>query len=252
MAFGPSDRAEAQGPDPTSSIVRVRQQFVSGDAFEMLRVSPAVGRLFSRDDDRAPGVPRTAVLSFDYWRRHFNKDPGVVGRSIVLNGKGFQIVGVAEEGFSGVEPGRFVDVWLPIMTFDPGVFSNPDASLFRIVGRLSAGTTRDQLQARLREIYHDRQQDAYRADTRQVPAAVLTAFEGRQIQVRPGGIGVSDFERGFARPMWIVWSVAAAILLVACANVASLLLSRAGVAGAGNVATQRRSGPVGGVCCASS
>jgi predicted permease len=225
VAFGPTDQAEVQSSDPTSPIVRARQQFVSGEAFEMLRVSPAVGRLFTRDDDRTPGVPRSAVLSFDYWRSHFNGDPNVVGRPLTLNGRPFQIIGVAPEKFFGVEPGRAVDIWVPVMTFDPGVFSNPDASLFRIVGRLGDRTSPEQLQARLHAVYRDRQRTMI-ARNPTLPAAVLTAFGERSIQVRPGGIGVSDFRRGFARPMWIVWSVAAAILLVACATVASLLLSR--------------------------
>jgi predicted permease len=223
--FGPTDRAEAQGPDPTSAIERVRQQFVSGEAFDMLRLPPALGRLFSSNDDRDPGVPRIAVLSFDYWRRHFNADPGVLGQPITLNNRQYHIVGVASEGFFGVEPGKFVDIWLPVMTFDPGVFSNPAANLFRIVGRLDGGTSREQLQARLQPVFHDRQQEVI-AQNPAMPAAALRAFGERGIRVRPGGIGVSDFQRSFARPIWIVWSVAAAILLVACANVASLLLSR--------------------------
>lgn len=226
VVFGPADQAEVQGPDPASPIVKARQQFVSGEAFDMLRVSPAAGRLFTRDDDRTPGVPRHAVLSFDYWRSHFNGDSTVVGRSLTLNGRPFQIIGVAPEKFYGVEPGRAVDIWVPVTTFDPGVFSNPDASLFRIVGRLGDRTSPEQLQARLHAAYRDRQR-AVIAQNPTLPAAVLTAFGERSIEVRPGGIGVSDFRRGFARPMWIVWSVAAAILLVACATVASLLLSRA-------------------------
>jgi predicted permease len=223
--FGPSDRAEAQGPDPTGPIERVRQQFVSGEAFEMLRVPPALGQLFSSDDDRGPGVPLVAVLSFEYWRRHFNADPGVLGQAITLNGRQHHIVGVASEGFFGVEPGKFVDVWLPVMTFDPGVFSNPAANLFRIVGRLSGDTSEEQLQARLQPVFHDRQMEVI-AQNPAIPADVLKAFGNRGIRVHPGGIGASDFRRSFARPIGIVWSVAAAILLVACANVASLLLSR--------------------------
>jgi predicted permease len=225
VVFGPTDRAEAHGPDPTTPIERVRQQFVSGEAFEMLRVPPALGRLFSSNDDRGPGIPRIAVLSFEYWRRHFNADPGVLGQPITLNNRQHRIVGVAAEGFFGVEPGKFVDIWLPVMTFDPGVFSNPAANLFRIVGRLDGGTSHEQLQARLQPVFHDRQQELI-AQNPAMPAAALMAFGERGIRVRPGGIGVSDFQRSFARPIWIVWSVAAAILLVACANVASLLLSR--------------------------
>ena len=224
--FGPADRAEAQGPNPGSPIDKVRQQFVSGEAFEMLGVRPALGRLFSSDDDRGPGVPRTAVLSFDYWRSHFNADPGIVGQAIALNSRQYLIVGVTSEGFSGVEPGKFIDVWLPVMTFDPGVFSNPAANLFRVVGRLAGGASREQLQARLQPVFRDRQQ-AVVGENPGMPAAVLKAFAERGLRVLPGAVGVSDFQREFERPLWIVWGVAAAILLVACANVASLLLSRA-------------------------
>ena len=180
VALGPTDQAEVRGPDPTSPIVRARQQFVSGDAFDVLRVSPASGRLFTPDEDRGPGIPRTAVLSFDYWRRHFHADPDVVGQSLTLNGRQFQIVGVAAEGFSGVEPGRFVDIWVPVMTFDPGVFSNPDASLFQIVGRLGDHTTPEQIQSQLQAVYHDRQLLVI-AQNRAMPDAVLSAFAARQI-----------------------------------------------------------------------
>jgi putative ABC transport system permease protein len=224
--FGPTDRAEVQGRDSAAPVQTVRQQFVSGEAFAMLRVPPAVGRLFSRDDDRDAGIPRTAVLSFDFWRRHFNADPAVVGQAITLDNRPYQIVGVASQQFTGVEPGRFVDVWLPAMTFDPGAVSNPGANLFRIVGRLTDGVSREQVEARLQPVYRDRQLEVIDAQKQSTPAALLKAFAERRLLVRPGGIGVSDFQRSFGRPMWIVWTVASALLLVACANVASLLLSR--------------------------
>lgn len=222
--FGPTERVEAQGPDPRAPAERVRQQFVSGEAFDMLRVAPALGSLFSTADDRGP-VAATAVLSFDYWRRHFHADPGVLNQLMILNGRQYRIIGVAADGFFGVEPGRFVDVWLPVMTFDPGVFSNPSANLFRIVGRLAGNTSHEQLQARLQPVFHDRQQEII-AQAPAIPDAALRAFRETEIRVRSGGLGVSDFRRAFARPMWIVWSVAAAVLLVAAANVAGLLLSR--------------------------
>jgi predicted permease len=224
-AVGPLDRADVHGVEPTSAISRVRQQFIAGEAFETLRVAPALGRLFSRDDDRAPRGQQIAVLSFDYWHSHFNEDPGVLGRSVVINGRPHEIVGVVSKDFVGVEPGRFVDVWVPLMTFDPGVFSNAEANLFRIVVRLGDQTTADQLQARLQAVFRDRQRVVV-AKHPEMTEAAKTAFAERQIQVRPGGIGTSPFQRTFSRPIWIVWGVAAAILLVACANVASLLTSR--------------------------
>ncbi len=224
-ALGPVDRADAQGPDDSAPIVRVTQQYASGLAFETLRLSPALGRLFSRDDDRAAGASRIAVLGFRYWRSQFHGDAAVVGRNVTLNGRSYEIVGVAPQEFFGLEPGRYVDVWLPLGQFDSAVFTNADANLFRIFGRLAHDATTVQLQARLQGIFRERQKEVA-ARNAALPAAALTAYESRQLQIRGGGIGVSDLQRAYARPMAIVWSVAAAMLLVACANVASLLLSR--------------------------
>jgi predicted permease len=224
-AFGPVDRGEMQGPEAAAPLETVRQQFVSGDAFDMLRVPPALGRLFTLEDDRDPGVRRTAVLGFEFWRRRFGGDPAVVGRAITLNNRPYEIVGVAAEGFTGVEPGRFIDVWIPAATFDPGALSNPDASLFRIVGRLSDGVSLDEMQARLQATYRTRQRELIAAQP-SIPAAALKSFGDKGLVLRSGGIGVSAFTNRFGQPLWIVWGIAAAMLLVACANVASLLLSR--------------------------
>ena len=134
--FGPTDRAEVQGADPRRPLQTVRQQFVSGEAFEMLRVPPAVGRLFSRDDDRDPGIPRIAVLSFDFWRRHFNADPGVVGQRSPSTTGHTRSSASPPRNSPASNRGSSSTSGLPVMTFDPGVFSNPTANLFRIVGRL--------------------------------------------------------------------------------------------------------------------
>ena len=196
------ERVEAQSPDRAAPIERLMQQYVSGTAFDTIGVRPALGRIFSSDDDNGPGIDRVAVLSFDYWRRRFGSDPTVVDRSIVVNGSRYRVVGVAEQGFFGVEPGKVVDLWLPVMTFDPGVFTNPSARLFRIIGRLNAGESREQLQARLRP--------------------VVTGA-----RVVNGSNGFASFRRAFARPVAIIGIVAASILLIAVANVASLLMGRA-------------------------
>jgi predicted permease len=128
----------------------------------------------------------------------------VLNRSVFINGGSYRIVGVAARGFFGVEPGTLVDLWLPIMTFDPGVFTNPAASLFRVVGRLPRGLTRQQLEIRLR-----------------------TVLPG--IRVVDGASGIASFRSAFGRPLAIIGIVAAFILLIAVANVASLLLGRATV-----------------------
>ncbi|HEY2852430.1 MAG TPA: ABC transporter permease [Gemmatimonadaceae bacterium] len=223
--FSRISRVEAQIGDRTAPVERLLQQYVSGEAFETLRVAPHLGRLFSSDEDAGPGIARVAVISFDYWHRRFDGDPGVLDREIGFGSGAYRIIGIAPAGFSGVEPGKFVDVWVPVMTFDPGVFSNPASSLFHIVGRLGEGTSRDQLQARLQPAFHRGQEEMIGRATG-IPPAILKQFGERGIRVRGGAVGLSEFRRTFGRPLWIVLGVAATILLIACANVASLLLGR--------------------------
>jgi predicted permease len=222
---GPAERREAQSPDRTSPLDKVVQQFVSGEMFDILAVRPSLGQLFSGADDRGTGTARVAVVSFDYWHRRFNADPTVINQSILLNGSRYRIIGVTAEGFFGVEPGTFVDVWLPVMTFDPGVFTNPAARLFRIIGRLSGEASHQQLQARLQPVFHHAQQ-SFIALNPAMPTTIVTQLEGMEIRVNQGAIGLSGFRRAFGRPLGIIAMVAAAILLIAVANVASLLMGR--------------------------
>jgi predicted permease len=218
-------RVEAQGPKPDAPVEKILRQFVSGDAFATLRVLPALGRLFSNEDDRVPGGHPLAVLSHEYWRRRFHADPAVLGQSLLISGKNYYIIGVAREGFFGIEPGKFVDVWLPAMMYDKEAFTNPGWGWFSIAGRLAAGATRQQLQARLQPSFHRQQEETIKRNPT-MPPAIQKQFRELAIRVHPGAAGLSGFRRNFARPLWIVVGVAAAILLIACANVASLLLAR--------------------------
>jgi predicted permease len=223
--FSHTNRVEMQGPQPDAPMEKVIRQFVSGDAFAILRVPPALGRLFSTGDDRIPGGHPVAVLSHDYWRRRFHADPAVVGQSLRIAGKIYYVIGVAREGFFGIEPGKFVDVWLPAMMYDKEVFTNPGWSWFRTIGRLAPGNTREQLQARLQPSFHRQQEETVNRYTT-MPSAIQKQFREMVLRVHPGATGLSGFRQTFARPLWIVLGVAAVILLIACANVASLLLAR--------------------------
>jgi predicted permease len=216
---------EAQGPGPEAPLEKITMQYVSGDAFEIMRVPPAKGRVFSNDDDRVPGGHPVAVLSYEYWRRRFQADPKIVGQEMKIDGKPYYIVGVAREGFFGVEPGKFVDVWVPAMMYSKGAFTNPGWSWFRIAGRLSPGTSRERLQARLLTSFHQHQEEMVKRIPT-MPPAIKKQFLDAEIGVHPGAHGASNFRKTFERPLWIVLGVAAGILLIACANVASLLLAR--------------------------
>lgn len=220
---GPAEVPRASSP---GALVKVTRQFVSGNAFDMLGVRPALGRLFSPADDHMPGGSAVAVLSYEYWTRRFHRDPKVLGQMLEISGKPYEIVGVARRGFWGVEPGTFIDIWTPAATYNPHALTDLDWHWIRILGRLGPGLSREQLQARLQPSFHRIRGEL----VKQHPTA--PEFLRRQllksvISVHSAATGASDFRETFLRPLWIVFGVALGILLIACANVASLLLARA-------------------------
>jgi predicted permease len=219
-------RTEVRIGGAGSSLEHAVRAYISGDAFDMLGVPPALGRVFTSDDDKIPGGHPFAVLSYDYWERRFGADPAILGRRIDIAGTSYSVAGVAKRGFFGIEPGRFVDVWVPAMMYDRKAFTNPGWGWFRIMGRLNPGVSREQLQARLQPPFH-RNMERIIHDWASMPPVIRKQFIEGRIRVHPGATGPSSFRRDFARPLWMVLSIAAVILLIACANVASLLLARA-------------------------
>jgi predicted permease len=221
-----SQMVELQIPDSTAPIEKASRQFVSGEAFDILRVPPAIGRVFTAEEDRIPWGHPAAVISYDYWTRRFHSDPDIIGKRIYIPPRGtFTIIGVAQRGFFGVEPGRFIDIWLPAMMYSKASFDDIGWNWFWIVGRLAPGVTAAQLQPRLQPQLRD-VTEAWIARIPTMPDAVKNTFRGAELRVHPGRGGLSAFRETFARPLWIVVGVAGGILLIACANIASLLLAR--------------------------
>jgi predicted permease len=217
--FSYPDRVEAQ------EFEKVNKAFTSGTGFDVLGVRPAVGRLFTTEEDRIPQGRAVVVLSYEYWHRRFQSDLKVVGRTLKIEDKAYQVIGVAQEGFFGVEPGRFVDVWLPGTLFDAKALTDTGYHWFRILGRLAPGASSEQVQARLQPSFHEFQVARVK-DSPIMPPAIGKQLLQSVVQVRSARTGVSDFRQDFSRPLWIVFGVAVTILLIACANVASLLLAR--------------------------
>ncbi|MGC2661047.1 MAG: ABC transporter permease [Bryobacteraceae bacterium] len=218
-------QVEAQPFKAGAPIERLNLAFVSGEAFDMLGVGPAIGRLFSADDDRLPPGWPTVVLGYEYWQRRFQSDSSVIGRYLKLGDKNYEILGVTRKGFFGVEPGQFIDVWVPGTQYDSGALTNADWHWFRILGRFAPSTSPAQLQARLQPAFHRFQAELVKA-YRTIPPAIKKQFLESEIRVCRAPSGASQFRQTFSRPLWIVFGVAAGILLIACANVASLLLAR--------------------------
>ena len=217
--------SEVQIPNADAPIEHALRQFVSGDGFEVLHVPAALGRVFNRDDDRVPDGHPVAVISYDYWTRRFNSDPRVLGQHFQLAGKSYTIIGVARRGFFGVEPGKFVDIWLPSMMYSEAAFTNPVWKWFRVIGRMGPGTTPAQLQSRLEPVFRSWQEERIK-QVPSMPPAIQDQFRKAAIGVTSAANGPSGFRDDFARSISIVFGISAVTFLIACANLTNLLLAR--------------------------
>jgi putative ABC transport system permease protein len=222
-------------------------QMVSGDFYSVLGVNAVLGRMLSPDDDRIPGVGGqdgpVGVISYQYWQRRFALDPSVVGRTITLNGVPVAIVGVAPPKFFGIVQTISPDLTVPIV-LQPRVFPSTSTELWvhgdegsflsyditdaygpPIVARLKPGVSLAQAQAELTVLY--RQSLATRGSTKTEEQQRRESAE-QKVDLTPAGNGASMFEPQERALLLIVMSaVPAVVLLIACANVATLLLARA-------------------------
>jgi predicted permease len=211
---------------------RVAGELVTGTYFPTLGVGAAVGRTITPDDDRVAGAHPVAVLSHAFWTSRFASDPSVVGQTMVLNGHTFTIIGVARAGFEGVEVGRVTQVFVPITMkaqITPGWDALDDRRYqwVRVHARLGPGVTAEQARAALQPFYRSvLEMEVKEAAFANASARVRERFLKNQIQVVPSAGGRSGFRRSLTRPLWVLMGIAAGVLLIACANVANLLLAR--------------------------
>jgi predicted permease len=208
--------------------------FVSGSYFPVLGLPPALGRLFTPADDRTIGEPRTAVLGHAFWQRQFGASAGAIGQTLVVNGQTMTIVGVAPPGFTGTTTllGNHPQVFVPITlrrllqpTFDG--FENRRQYWAYLFARLKPGVTIEQarvsLNAKYRPIINDVEAPLQEGESEQT----MARFRARTVLVEPGSHGQSNVRRDARAPLLTLLSLTAVVLLIACANVANLLLARA-------------------------
>ena len=212
---------------PNASQV-VALQFVSGNYFEVLGVPPAFGRLFNEADNVNEGAHPYAVLSHGFWQRTFGADTGVVGKDVVLNGTRFQVIGVAREGFTGSRVGDSPDVFVPIVmfrTFTPVASQWNTRSMWwlTVMARLKPEVSLEQASSEYAVLWKRILDD----DPNKPPAWLRRTFdlENRTLLL-PGNRGFSSFRNNASKPLQILSITVALILVIACANVANLLLVR--------------------------
>ncbi|HYL77110.1 MAG TPA: ABC transporter permease [Bryobacteraceae bacterium] len=201
----------------------VAGQMVSGGYFSVLGVNAEVGRTIGAQDDRVPKGHPVAMISDGFWKRRFARDPGAIGRRILLDGAPFTVIGVTPPGFFGIDVGTAPDVWVSIM-MQPVVMPDAEDWLgkpiktdywLRIVGRLKPGLSPAMALAEMEVLYR----------RYAVPDDDVQPKD--KIGLAPASRGLSALRREFSEPLLILMTVVGLVLLIACANVASLLLARA-------------------------
>jgi predicted permease len=202
-------------------------KWVSGNYFTTLGVSTTVGRpLLISDDPQPPGVA-VAVISDTFWSRRFGRDPTVVGRGVRLRGKTFLIVGVARRGFASETPGETVDLWMPL-TAQPNapswIWNGHSTTWLSVLARRRPGVSLDQARAGLEPVY-ERVRDDVAADTDS--ADFRRTVLASRLVVSEASAGVSRLRDNLVTPLMLLMGIVGLVLLVACANVANLMLTRA-------------------------
>jgi putative ABC transport system permease protein len=200
---------------------------VSARMFALFGLRPAVGRLLTSDDD-APGRAY-AVLSFDYWTRRFGRDPKVAGQTFRFGRDLYTIVGVAQKGFTGVEPGTLADMFVPVMMNHDA--NNPDFQWFRTLAVVKPGNAKPGVAV---ERVRDRIQGAVRAFWQErvkahpgLPKEAADAIINQKAVLEPAYSGVSGMQRNYRQALISLAILVALVLLIACANVANLMTAQA-------------------------
>ncbi len=205
-------------------IEKAYLQYVSGWMFPTLGLRPALGRLFTENDDLKPGGHPFAVLSYDYWSHRFGRDPAVIGRTFRMGNEIYEIAGVVEAPFTGTEPGTIVDIFVPTM-MNPAV-TRTDSTWHRSLAMVKAGAAlepmRQKLEATSRAFEEERAKGFLGMSKKEIDQ-----FLDQKVVLEPATTGVSDLQTETKRPLAVLGVLVALVLLIACANVANLMTAQA-------------------------
>jgi predicted permease len=207
---------------------RASGHLVSGNYFTVLGANAFLGRVLTSEDDR-PGAPPAAVMSYGYWKQQWNADPQVVNKEILLNGKSFTVVGITPPEFFGVRVRRAPDLWIPLV-FHPQIemresyLDNPRYYWLNFVGRLKPGVQLEQAQASANVSLH---QFLTNEAGSKLTDDDRKSIAGAHVKLTPGARGISGLRIVYSKALQMLMVIVGLVLLIACANVGNLLLSRA-------------------------
>ena len=203
---------------------------VSGSYFPVLELQPALGRLLDSTDDKLAGESRVVVVSYNYWSSRFGLDPTILNKQVIVNGHSLTIVGVGPKGFDGTTTGMRPAVFVPI-TLRSELDADTDWSLRTdywayLFARLRPGITIERARASLGTQYHAIINDVDAPLQKDITPQTMARFRAKPIVLEPGGRGQSSVPDQAKTPLHLLLGVTAVVLLIACANIANLLLAR--------------------------
>lgn len=223
-------RSGTERPEPAPEQVKVR--LVSGNFFPTLGVTPFAGHFFGPEVDRARAASPVAVISHGFWERRFDRDPAALGTTISIRHTAFEIVAIAPAGFFGATVGEAPDLWLPLVMQDaiypgedllstaPGVLDQH--MWLQVMARRKPGITLGQAQANINVVMRQMTDLALG----NANAGIRRQYFNQRLTLRSGAQGASSLRRPFGEPLRALMALAGLVLLIACANVANLLLVR--------------------------
>jgi len=230
-AAGSDQQIEFNAGQGVRTAEKVTGRMVSGNYFTLLGLQPAVGRLLSDSDDTAENSNPVAVLSYGFWQRRFALSPSVLGRDIRLNGFPFTVIGVAPAGFDGDVVGEQMALFVPL-SMQPEIvrgrrwLNSGNESWLTLIGRLMPNITLAQAEANLNIVFQQAVQGPYGAALSSDDRNAIRETH-LKIQVSPGGGGVSRLRSDYRLPLLLLMGIVGLVLLIACVNIANLLLARA-------------------------
>src|SRR5882724_2343519 len=206
---------------------RAKGELVSGNYFDVLGVRPAIGRVFTDDDNRVPGGHPLVVLSHGYWTRHFGADSGILNKTLIVNGVSMTVVGVARAGFNGVQVGQTPDMFIPItmkaqMTPNWDGLNDHRDYWLAIIGRLKPSLSREQAESAVAPVYSQVIEEELpllgnlSEDSKQ-------RFRDKKLILDSGSRGRPILQHDAKEPLLVLMGMVGLVLLIACANVANLL-----------------------------
>ncbi|HXW92689.1 MAG TPA: ABC transporter permease [Terriglobales bacterium] len=225
FAFGDQDFNLATG----GQVRNAQGLWVSGEFFDVLGIQPVLGRVFHASEDHAGCGAPGAVISYGFWQSEFGGEASAIGKTVALEGHPFPVLGVTPASFHGADVGHSFDVAVlicsePVIAAENSIYAWRHAWWLAVMGRLEPGWTLEKASAQLETISGGIMQETlppvYQAEAR-------TAYLGKKLNAFPASTGVSNLRREYESPLWLLLAITGLVLLIACANLANLMLARA-------------------------